>query len=300
MQAALWTLATLLEPHLGLAACLSVFLWVPRARTPLLLGGVLLGFMTLHALGAAGAVEYVSRVLPAAARAGATDLTQYSLTALLTTLGMATSPAVTLGGISSLIMLALGCALARSSARATGSASLLVLLPPALMLLGGTHVHLSQMPVALPAMLLLRAKVPEAGKVLTLAVIATAIPWSEAINALDLLLPLTLCSVFVIAHERLPWPTIALAATLASALPFILFLTEPNLSPRGGFPAPNARELAEIAWGVLLQTHPHPPAWWSLTLRLPTWLALSSLLIVSCASVKGRDSVGSTQAGGAV
>ena len=55
----------MLEPHVGLPACLALFLWRPRTRLPLVAAGALLALASLGAGGLALWHEYFSGVLPA-------------------------------------------------------------------------------------------------------------------------------------------------------------------------------------------------------------------------------------------
>jgi len=144
------TVATAFEPHVGGAAWLALGLFIARARLPLALGfGVAAGLSVL-AVGPGTAVTYLTDVLPAHAVSELPANDQYSLTSLLFAIGWPARAALTAGLASYALMLGLGCAFAPMVARRMKAPEIVVFLPAAAVLLGGTFVHDLQMSLALP------------------------------------------------------------------------------------------------------------------------------------------------------
>jgi len=76
-------------------------------------------------------------------------------------------------------MCALGVVTSVRLARTLEAPELLVLLPPAFVLLGGSFIHLTQMAFAVPALVVLMRAAPERRTPLALALSLVAIPWDH-------------------------------------------------------------------------------------------------------------------------
>jgi len=180
--------AAMIEPHLGLPACLAMLLLLPRARA-----AVLASLAALAAVGTAVAgwpqtVAYFAKDLPihAASELVATD--QYSLSHLLHVAGMGDRAALLLGSLSYLFMLAAGIVLARRVCAALGREAFVVSLPTAVVLFGGSFIHETQFVAALPAALLLAAAARRARWAAWTAVALLSVSWfsfSAPAHALD-------------------------------------------------------------------------------------------------------------------
>jgi hypothetical protein len=144
------TVATAFEPHVGGAAWLALGLFVPGARLPLALGLGIAGGLSVLAVGPGTTVSYLTAVLPAHAVSELPANDQYSLTSLLFAIGWPARPALAAGLASYALMLGLGCAFAPVLARRMRAPEIVVFLPAAAVLLGGTFVHDLQMSLALP------------------------------------------------------------------------------------------------------------------------------------------------------
>ncbi|MFY9778930.1 MAG: glycosyltransferase 87 family protein [Candidatus Baltobacteraceae bacterium] len=247
--AAVLVACTLAEPHVGLPACLSLFVWERRARTPLLAALAALGLVSLAGGGIARSLEYGFAVLPAHARAEGLEFSgQYSLSALLAQLGVANGLALELGSLSYLAMTALGVWAAGRLADLLEEPGTLVLAAPAFALLGGIHVHIHQMAVALPLALLLLSRCRSQRLVLALALGLLAVPWQTLVD-------------------------------------YGLIPTPPPLGSRASAEATMARvredgRLAEDVWGIWVRSGVHDgrTPLGQAAVKLPTWLALGAIL----------------------
>lgn len=240
-----FALFTLLEPHVGLAVLLGLFVLAPRTRVPLGIGAGALALLSLAAGGPALNVEYLTRVIPAHAAAEAGNFhAQYSLTAALRELGVGSDAALRLGEASYAVMLAVGLVLAGRLRAAFGDDAFAVVTPPACVLVGGVFVHDHQMALALPFAFVL-ARYVARRPALVVALFCLAVPWQSVYET-------SLGSVFP-AHARFdPSPALARAAV------------------------PSA--LAERVWEVWVRTLDYRDGrtpWEILLFKLPTWLAFA-------------------------
>ena len=190
--AAVAAAATMLEPHVGLAACLGIFVLVPRTRVALLGCAAALAFLSVAATGVAGNVEYFARALPAQVAAEVAAQEQYSVTYLLHRLGMPDGAAIAVGQAWYPVAVVAGIAAARRLVAGGLGVSLVALLPAAAAVIGGPYVHLHQIAAAMPAALVLAARVPERRVLFAWAVVLLAIPWGRF---LDLRSPLVFVGI---------------------------------------------------------------------------------------------------------
>jgi hypothetical protein len=244
-------LATLVEPHVGLAVVAGLAVLERRARTPLAIGLVAFAAVSLWAGGADLAVEYATRVLPAHARSEIDNFhAQYSLTALLRALGVEPESALRAGEAWYAAMLACGVALARRLRTRYADPAFATLTPAACVLFGGAFVHDHQMALALPFAFLL-SRYARRRTLVTIAIVLLAIPWQSV---------------------------------------FELFLT-PYFPGRGTFaPVPilarvaGPARLAEDvwrAWTLMLSVRDGRTPLEIFAFKLPTWFAFAVLAIVS-------------------
>jgi hypothetical protein len=197
LQRERWTAAavaasfSMVEPHVGLPACLALFLWQPQARVALI--GMAAGFaaLSLIAVGAAANVSYFSQVLPVHQLSELGDPIQYSLTWLLHELGFSDRAALLAGSLNYLLLLVLSVAIASRVAAAFHSKIPLVLFPPAAVVLGGPFVHLFEIGAALPFALYAAGRAPRGRNLAWISVVLLALDWPATkylrVNALDLL-----------------------------------------------------------------------------------------------------------------
>jgi hypothetical protein len=278
--AALCAAGAMIEPHLGLPVCIALAVWAPATRFPLALALGVFASVSLAVLGLATNFEYFTSVLPAHALSEATRDTQYSLTAVLFSLGAPEGVALRMGLLWYGAMLALGTFVAGLLARKTGNDAFLVCVPPAFAVFGGTFIHVTQIAAALPAaVLLISSAKKEQQSLPAIAVLLLAVPWAWAISPALIIAPL-------LPVGYLAWrywkgnARVALLAALAAAL-----LLWGLVELAGGAPgaAVHARtlaidpRLAEATWSNFTQkSSTNSIAAWML--RVPTWAGLLLLL----------------------
>ncbi|HMD02928.1 MAG TPA: glycosyltransferase 87 family protein [Candidatus Baltobacteraceae bacterium] len=251
--------AAMLEPHVGLPACVGLFVWRAGARIPLLASAAVALALSLWLAGPAVSLEYVQSVIPAHALSEIANEKQLSLSYFLHRLGLDETLALRAGSLSYLVMLALGVGLSPPLAQRLRSPGLLAALPPALALLGGPFGHIAQVPAALPATLLLLARAPQARRVLSAVTVMLAIPWVQFTTLGTLFGVLAALATGIIARTLGGARAMAAAALGFGALLFVglllaLVLTQP--------PDPTAllaahydpRALAESSWGLYVTT----------------------------------------------
>lgn len=145
--------AMMFEPHLGLPLCAAVLLFSRRSRIVLATCATALLIVSLATLPLSQSILYLRDVLPAQAMSEAHFTPQFSLTLLLTTLGIETHPAIVLATLQYVVTAALGIVAAGRARPSIGNASI-AFVPVAFALLGGTYIHFTQFLLALPAALL--------------------------------------------------------------------------------------------------------------------------------------------------
>jgi hypothetical protein len=181
VAAVLCAVATL-EPHVALPACVALFAFSARTRLTFLACALCALGASLWFAGPAIVAEYVFRVIPLHALSQVDQFeVQFSLTAALRVLGASTSQALVAGSVSYVVLVTIGIAVARRLARDFRDDAFLILVPPAFALVGGTFVHLAQIAVAVPALVLLTSYLASASYARNFAlaaVVALAIPWA--------------------------------------------------------------------------------------------------------------------------
>ncbi len=168
--AALFAAAAMIEPHLGLPACIALAVWRPTSRVALVLVLGTLAIISFAALGMERNIEYFTAVLPAHALSELTRDTQYSLSAILASAGVPAAAALRAGSLWYVAMLVVGVIVAGRLAQRTRNDAFVVAIPPAFAVFGGSFIHVTQIAVALPAAALLVAYAPRERR--TLAVVA--------------------------------------------------------------------------------------------------------------------------------
>jgi hypothetical protein len=250
--AAVFAAMTLIEPHIGLPACLTLFWWSPPTRRTLVLAGVLLAALSAGWVGLPVVREYVTEVLPSHARSQVSDFViQYSLTALVYALGGSQKVALAAGSVSYLVMLAVGVWLAGRLAQRLGDEASLVLTPPAFAVIGGVYIHLHQMAVAVPLALALLARARARAQVwIAAALLCILIPW-ESLSQVPVLQ----------AHFEGRAPPGTLAARWVAPAPgdVLAETAETAFSEAGGY-ARDPRTTPEL-----------------IAFKLPTWFGLIAL-----------------------
>jgi hypothetical protein len=238
MCAAVFAALSTIEPHIGLPVCIALAIARPRSRGALGVAAVGLGALAVSAIGPAGVIEYCTRVLPAHIASETRFDDQYSLTYLLTWLGVAGAPAIALGQLSYCVIGGGAVAAGIRAARMSGDSSWLLFVPAAFSVAGGPYVHEEHLFAAVPLGLLVVAAAPSAAReVSTIALVLVAWP-----------------AKFVL--ERLPHPMLAMHIDTAF-FPF-----------SGCALAP----LAEALWSPRIASHAGHALF--LAAKAPTWIGL--------------------------
>jgi hypothetical protein len=278
---------TLIEPHLGLPVFLSALLLVPRSRASALATALALAIAGTLTVGSSVIVEYVGRVLPAQAAAETHYLYQYSLTYLLSWIGLPASFALIAGQISYLAFAALGLVLGAKLAGVLGRRELLAYLPAAFSIMGGAYVHMVDLSIAIPAALVLASTLT--GRQRTIAVLALAllaVPWIAVWITKRLFLAAIFVTGALLWRLRIGF-AVALATICAIALTIYLFELVPPapFSLVAATPSFAPGDLAQNAWRATVAAIDDPSAAWIL-IKLPTWAALAALAGVSWSAAK--------------
>jgi hypothetical protein len=209
------------EPHVGLAACAGLFVFAPKARWTLLACAVVFAAASLAMLGIDGNIEYFRAALPAQARSELLAPDQYSLTWVLHAFGVSDNAALLAGSLAYPAMLAAGLLLARRWASQLRSPELHVLVPAAVVLIGGVFIHDIQMVLALPAALVIADRIAVNRAVAVAGVALIAIPWG-ALDGLHFQAYISLVLVLLLALETRLGASMRGALIAAGALAVIL------------------------------------------------------------------------------
>ncbi len=279
----------MVEPHVGLPACLALFALRPATRLPLVSAAVLFFGLSVAAVGTNDTIEYVSTFLPLHAHAELYAADQYSLSHVLFLAGVAPNTAIALGGLEYVIAIGFGIAGAARLVSRGAPEALLVLLPVAVAMLGGSFIHSVEIAAALPAALVLAPR----SVLARIAVTLLAVPWSPGTRGLIVLVAAAAIAVACISVPKgfvMRRVRFAAAATLvvlaANVVLPVTTLSEKNI--RANPPVTIAGDTpSSVAWewGTRLK-----PAWSdtrprSLLLKLPTWLALILLTFTALSAL---------------
>jgi hypothetical protein len=272
-------LATI-EPHVALASLAGMLVALPATRLPLVVGGVGAGALGTLAVGVPVMIAYVRDVLPAHALANAYEW-QFSLTSILTSVGVGAPAAIHAGEVMYAAMVVLGVAVALRLYRAAGDRAVMVLVPPAFAVFGGVHVHFQQLMIAFPAVLYVWARYPRVRTLAATGLALAMIPWNViSSTVLAGLSPLLVGTFGNVALGRRGGVLLALVAAGIGfsllALALLGFGPAPvhfvaHAYPPGG--------LAETSWGDFSRAILMRPSLLMQWLRLPTLIGLACGLV---------------------
>ena len=283
--AGLAALLTLLDPHVGLAACCGVFAGVPAARRTLLAGVAGVAAANVAAGGPALTWEYAREVLPAHALANLADFGQFSVANLAFSLGVAPAPALAFAGLWSLAALAGGVVVGLRTRAHLGPAAV-VFVPVAFTVVGGLHTHLQQLAFAIPAFLLAtRAARGRRRAMLVALTFAASMPWLLVAGFPDVYPAVALLGVAFARELRvaavgrvLAGGSLAVFALLVACLLSTRTPLPVTLTPVSGNP------LAEVGWGAFVRAAFLPSPAWVFAAKLPTLGAFAALLTLLTAA----------------
>jgi alpha-1,2-mannosyltransferase len=287
IAAAVAAAVAMVEPQIGVPVVAALFVFAPGSRLVLAGAFAAFGLLSLWTAGFAQTLSYMTAVVPAHALSEVSRDNQYSVATVLSALGTPDATAALAGSISYLVMASVGVVVALRLARRYDEPALVVLLPPAVSLLGGAFVHTGEIAMAAPACLLLFARSDTRRARFFCALMLLAVPWILATSIALFLAPVF--PVAYLAHALLRGDrTIALAAGVVS---FAVIAGLFALSTVHGGPAigvhhhaypPIDPRLAEASWRQLvLGNSTNRPIMW--LLRLPTWIGLIVLTTTAIA-----------------
>lgn len=274
----------MVEPQIALPAALAFFIAYPAIRLALLSAIALWGVLSVAGGGLPQTVAYLTSVIPAHALAEVSRDNQYSLATIVAAAGVPDRAAVLLGSISYLVMTAVGVVVAIRLARRYEEPALILLVPPAFSLLGGSFVHTAEIAAAVPAALLLFTRAAAYRGWLLGALVLLAVPWMNATSAATFVAPFFPVAYLVYTlwrRDRALALGAALASLVAIATLFWLAASSPGHAVVAEhFYPPIDPRLAEASWrAFVLSNSTNNPVMW--LLRLPTWLGLLSLAVPS-------------------
>lgn len=225
--AAVLAACSLVEPHLGLPACLALFIYVPRIRPWLASALGVIAVFSLLILPPHLTWEYAFSVLPHHARAESTWYQQYSLTYALTFFGMSPQLALLLGTVWYCGAIAVGTFIAARIARRISAAETLVFIPVAFAVFGGAYIHVFQMIAALPAAtLFIESEDESVASLARIALLLISIPWMKAwIPGMAFIILLLGIALFQVDRVRASYVVTGFA--LAMLFPLLYFNVRP-------------------------------------------------------------------------
>jgi len=298
VRASIYALLASIEPHVALPACLALAVAAPKTRLPLAAGAALLAAVSLVTIGPGANLEYVLRVLPAHAHSELAAARQFSLTTLLYRSGVSAQPAILLGNVSYALLCVLGIVVARRLARSLAAPELLVLVPPAFAVFGGPFVHLTQVAVAIPALVVLMVRLSAHRTALGIALLLVALPWEDLSENATVAM-LVFIGVFSLAIALLVWrasPRVALVA-MAGMLAIgglertaVITLERPPGDATAALAAvdTSGSQLAETTWAAFVAASQDEDERLYLVTHLPTWFGLGLAIAATVNAARSR------------
>jgi hypothetical protein len=290
-------LLSLIEPHVAGPVLLALFLASKPSRAVLAVIGVAIAAISVAGLHAMLTAEYFIAALPAHAASEVTANDQYSVTWIAHVLGAPDGWAIRAGSLAYAATAAFGILAGKQLATRFARPAFIVLVPAAFSVIGGLFIHDLQLPIAVPAALLLAAVTTGRVRALALAAVGgLAVTWFgnfSALLALGALAVLAWTAPLVFAQ---PWRRAAFAASACAAYACVILVFH-ALSPDihavlpphpdvGGPPD----EVASAVWGRFVRATPY--GWASprtLAEKLPLFGALTLLAYaVARAAVSNR------------
>ncbi len=289
MLAGIFASLALIEPHLGLPVALGAFFFVPRARIALLATCTLLAAIGVATVGFPIVVEYLTRVLPAQAASELAFPYQYSLTYALDLFGASPTMAQIAGEGSFVVLLAAGLWIAPRLAAKLERRELLVFFPAACAVMAGPYLHMVALCFAIPAALVFATRLSGSLRDVSAVIACTLmIPWIMVWAIKKLFLASIFLAVLLLVRLQVtPWFAVAFV-TAATALIYAFELRSPDL-PATSTAAVHFgnTELAQTEWRAFTdQLRTRDFRWFAI--KLPTWGALTALLAVAFATVRGK------------
>jgi hypothetical protein len=280
--------AAMIEPQIGLPALLAMLVAIPRSRAAIALVSLLLAAAGVLAVGTSVFAAYAVRVLPAHALANAYEW-QFSLTSVLTSLGVGAPLAVRLGEAMFALMTALGIAVAVRLMRVMRDPAPIVLVPPAFAVFGGVHVHFQQLAIAFPAIAYVLVAFPRVQTLAGAGLAFAMIPWNLMTGPFFAgIAPLIVGTFCMLTIGRRAG--VALAASAAAMCCSAVGLAYLGLGPSPAHLIPHGYPpgaLAEASWGDFSRAALMRPSFLMQWLRVPTLAGLGCGLAAIAWSARG-------------
>jgi hypothetical protein len=288
-------LATLAEPHLGLAVCASFALWAPRSRMPVLAGILAAAGLSIITAGPSVAIEYVRYVLPLHALSELGSDAQLSAAVLAHAAGAPDGAALRAGSVSFVLAAVLGIGIAPVLASTYRDRAFLALTPAAFSLIGGVFLHVTDLAAAVPFALLLFHHSSERRGLAAFALVLLAVPWF-ALTTPMLLGTAPGCmfaAISVLFLVRWCSGNNALALTAACAAGFgafgLVHAYQLGTAHAASVPHPAIPAIyPQASWAAFNADYASSSFWSGWALRALSWSALLCGAAAACASVAGR------------
>lgn len=265
----------MIEPQVGLPALAAIVLAVPRSRVWAGVVCLLLAAASIAAIGVNGSFAYLRDVLPAHALANAYEW-QFSLTSVLTSLGLGALLSVHLGEAMFAVMTALGIVVAFRLRHVMGDPAPIVLVPPAFAVFGGVHVHFQQLAIAFPAIVYVLVAFPRVQTLAGAGLALAMIPWNLMTGAVFAGLAPILVGVFcMLTIGRRAG--VVLSILTAGICLSVLALAYLGLGPSQAHFIPHTyppSALAESSWSDFSRAALMRPSLLMQWLRVPTFTGL--------------------------
>jgi hypothetical protein len=286
----------MIEPHIGLPALGALLLIVPRARPWACGVTAALVAISLLAIRLGLNVDYFWSVLPLQALAEVVANDQYSLTHLLAMLGVSPATAIFAGSASYVVMAGLGIMLAAylSSRRL----AYVMILPPAVVTLGGSFIHDIQIAVALPAALLLASSIPTLRRWAIIAAMLLVVQigfhgFMVYVSLASLLALIVLAWMLPVRGLLSRVLTVAGSVLVVANAGILLWLLPHHHSASTTLQrvppiAISSNDYAPTVWGAYLRSRPEvsQPSARTIVEKIPAWLGLC--ILIGCAMRTSR------------
>ncbi len=277
------------EPQIGAAAALGAIALQRRFALPAILAVVVLGIVSLAAIGISGNLEYVRVVLPAHLISELPSVLQYSLSWVLYRLGMAVGPALLLGRLSWIGMLGVTIWFARSAFARRHPESVL-LAAPAFSVVGGPFLHLDHVALAIPAALWLASAKPSWLR--TTAIVALAVPLLYVFSILRMFALLPFVAAWLgstygggaIAGLRTALGAIAVAAVVAVAT-----IATGTGAMVVSSVQPLSSALPQASWAQFVGAHFVMTSWTIWLVKAPVWIGIVATAAQLVAAARSDD-----------
>jgi hypothetical protein len=272
--AALAALGALLDPHVGLALGLGIAVCVPRARAVSIAGTVGLTGLGSLLSGPMREWEYLRSVIPAHAFANLTDSMQFSATNFAFEAGVRPTVALTLGGLWYVGALVAGVLVALRLRTGLGLGAV-AYIPAAFVVFGGTHTHLQQLAIAVPAfMLLSSAAAGRRRDFFSVVTFVAAMPWLLMAPVPSLFVIPPVLAIVYTREMNTGRQGIRLAVgSLIALVAMMLTVLRSHTARKALNVHISGNPLAEVSWQAFTIARNVPADAWYLVARIPTVIA---------------------------